>query len=246
VKDRTVGRVVRALRHRKRLTQWQLGEACGVSQGTISNLEGGHIDRMSVRAVRAALSRLDADLSLQVFWRYGVVDLLLDERHLVLVGVTSNILRRHGWDVVPEISYSEYGERGSIDLVALQTARRVLLIVEVKTELVSIEATLRKLDEKVRLGPTIVRDRFGWQLALVGRVLVLPEESTARRRVARHEAVLDQALPQRGRAFISWLRSPVRPLAAIWFASPTTGRDHKRRVVTRSVIGRGEIGQSDA
>ena len=244
--DRTVGRVVRALRHGKRLTQRQLGEACGVSQGTISNLEGGHIERMSVRAVRGALSRLDADLSLQVFWRHGVVDLLLDERHAGLVGVTANILRGHGWDVVPEISYSEYGERGSIDLAALQAARRVLLIVEVKTELVSIEATLRKLDEKVRLGPTIVRDRFGWQPALVGRVLVLPEESTARRRVARHSAVLDQALPQRGRSLISWLRSPVGPLAAIWFASSTTGRDHKRRVVTRSVMRRGETGQSDA
>ncbi len=120
------------------------------------------------------------------------------------------------------------------------------LSVEVKTELVSIEATLRKLDEKVRLGPTIVRDRFGWQPALVGRVLVLPEESTARRRVARHSAVLDQALPQRGRSLISWLRSPVGPLAAIWFASSTTGRDHKRRVVTRSVMRRGETGQSDA
>ena len=108
------------------MTQRQLGEACGVSQGTISNLEGGHIERMSVRAVRGALSRLDADLSLQVFWRHGVVDLLLDERHAGLVGVTANILRGHGWDVVPEISYSEYGERGSIDLAALQAARRVL------------------------------------------------------------------------------------------------------------------------
>ena len=145
---------------------------------------------------------------------------------------------------MPEISYSEYGERGSIDLAPLQAATRVLLIVEVKTELVSIESTLRKLEEKVRLGPSIVRDRFGWQPALVGRVLVLPEESTARRRVARHSAVLDQAFPQRGRAFISWLRSPFGPLAAIWFASPTTGTYHKRRVVTRYVIRRGETGRS--
>ncbi|TME80876.1 MAG: helix-turn-helix transcriptional regulator [Chloroflexi bacterium] len=233
VNDRTVGRVVRILRRRKGMTQRQLGGACGLSQGAISKLEAGRIDHTTIETVRIVLSRLNAELSLQIFWREGIIDRLLDERHAALVGQTAHQLRRFGWVVAPEVSYSEYGERGSIDLLGSRPAFGALVVVEVKTDLISLEATLRKLDEKARLAPRVARERLGWQASSVGCVLVLLDESTARRRVARHAVVLDQALPARGRAVSRWIRQPAGSLAGIWFLSDTTSGNWARVSVSQ-------------
>ena len=127
-----------------------------MSQPTISALERGQIDCTPLRTVRTVLDALDATAWLDVSWRGGIIARLLDERHAALVGAVASSLTSWRWEVVPELSYSEYGERGSIDLAAWHADSRTLLVIEVKTELVSVESTLRKLDEKVRLGPKIV------------------------------------------------------------------------------------------
>jgi len=221
VNDLTAGRAIRLLRQRRRWRQRDLADKAGVSQGMISSLERGQIDRTPLRTVRAVLDALDANVWLDVWWRGGMIDRLLDERHAALVGTVAGTLTSWNWEVVPELSYSEFGERGAIDLVAWHAGSRTLLIVEVKTELVSVESTLRKLDEKVRLGPKIVGERFGWRPAAVGRLLILPSDRTQRRHVERHAAVLDRAVAIRGRAVRAWLRDPRGPLAALWFVSPT-------------------------
>ena len=46
------------------------------------------------------------------------MDRLVDDRHAVLVAAAGSLLTRAGWEVLPEVTYSRYGERGSIDLVA--------------------------------------------------------------------------------------------------------------------------------
>ena len=76
--------------------------------------------------------------------------------------MTLGLLGAAGWMVRPEVSYSEWGERGSIDLLGWHASTRSLLIVEVKSELASVEETLRKHDEKVRLGSVVASRRLGW------------------------------------------------------------------------------------
>jgi transcriptional regulator with XRE-family HTH domain len=195
VNDLTVGRAIRLLRRRRRWRQRDLADRAGVSQPTISALERGQIDCTPLRTVRTVLDALDATAWLEVSWRGGIIARLLDERHAALVGAVAGSLASWRWEVVPELSYSEYGERGSIDLAAWHADSRTLLVIEVKTELVSVESTLRKLDEKVRLGPKIVGGRLGWRPAAAARLLVLPSDRTQRRHVERHVAVLDRALP---------------------------------------------------
>ena len=225
--DLTVGRVIRLLRHRHRWRQQDLADKAGVSQGMISLLERGQVDRAALRTVRAVLEALDASAWLDVRWRGGIVERLLDERHAALVGAVATALTRWKWEVVPEVSYSVFGERGSIDLVAWHASSRTLLVIEVKTELASVEATLRKHDEKVRLGPRVVAERFGWRPATVGRLVVLPSDRTQRRHVQRHAAVLDRALSVRGHAVRAWLRDPRGPLAGLWFVSATNTTDRR-------------------
>jgi transcriptional regulator with XRE-family HTH domain len=223
--DVTVGRSIRILRLRLGWRQRDLAREAGVSQGLVSLLERGLLDHVALRKVRAVLDALDAGASLDVRWRGGILDRLLDERHATLVGTVASLLTGWGWEVVPEVSYSVFGERGSIDLIAWHAASRTLLIIEVKTDLVSVEGTLRKLDEKVRLGPKIIAERFGWRPALVGRLLILPADRTQRRHVERHAAVLDRALPVRGRAVRAWLRRPHGNLAGLWFVTDAVATD---------------------
>jgi hypothetical protein len=148
------------------------------------------------------------------------------------------MLREDGWEVQPEVSYSIYGERGSIDLLAWHPSTCTILVIEIKTELVSVEETLRKHDEKVRLAPRIAAERLGWApVGSVGRVLVLPDLSTPRRRVARHAAALGAAYPTRGSAARAWLREPVGALSAVVFIKtqiPRGTASHRRKRVRQA------------
>jgi transcriptional regulator with XRE-family HTH domain len=231
MQDITIGRVVRALRHRLGLRQEDLGERAGVSQDFVSLVERGRIGNLTLDRVRRVCDQLDARFVISVQWRGGDLDRLLDEGHAALMGRIAAMLESRGWETDPEVTFSEFGERGSIDVLAWHPATRTLLVVEVKTELTSIEETLRRHDVKVRLAPKIAADRHGWRPASIGRLLVLPDHSTPRRRVVRHAPVLDRAYAWRGTACRAWLRSGGSG-SGLLFLSLTSGGRHRRGPVS--------------
>ena len=96
-----------------------------------------------------------------VRWHGGDLDRLLDEAHAGLVERVAQLLRRLGWQVLVEVSYNRWGERGSVDILAWHAAARTVLVVEVKSEITAVEETLRKHDTKVRLAPAILHERLG-------------------------------------------------------------------------------------
>ncbi len=151
-------------------------------------------------------------------------DRVVDERHAGILGTAETWLEALCWLCAAEVTYSEWGERGSIDILAWHKPTSTLLVVEIKTELASVEATLRKLDEKVRLAPRIALSRFGWQAAVVGRLLVLPDQRSERRRVAANSPVLDRAFPTRSYVARRWCRSPAGAVAALLFLPEPAGR----------------------
>ena len=61
------------------------------------------------------------------------------------------------WILAPEVSYSIFGERGVIDILAWHPTRRALLVIELKSELTSIEETLRRDLARVTL-EDVLRD----------------------------------------------------------------------------------------
>lgn len=220
--DVRVGRILRALRRRRGWTQKELGRRANVSQQAISLIERGHGGRLSGQTVRRIFAALDARWEPTVSWRGGDLDRLLDEEHARLVGEISRRLAHVGWDVAIEVTYSDFGDRGSVDVLAARRDLLAIVVVEVKSELVAIESTLRKLDEKVRIArESIGRERFGFRPRLVGRLLVLPSTNVARRRVARSSDVLDVGLPDRAGRVRSWLGAPDGGLAGIQFVSDT-------------------------
>jgi len=211
----------------------------GVSQDAVSRAERGRLEEMTVRRVRAITRALDAELVLVVRWRGGDLERLLDEGHAAVLGASAGMLQADGWQVIAEVTYAVFGERGSIDLLAWHAASRCLLVVEVKTALVSVEGTMRKHDEKVRLASGIATERFGWRASAVARLLVLPDTSTARRAVERHAAVLDGAYSLRADALRQWLRTPADGdggVSGLLFAPGTRGVRGIGRRITRKRI----------
>lgn len=224
------GRICRALRLRLRLSQRKLGLRVGLSQQAVSLVERGHGAKLSGAALRRLFAGMDARWEPTVSWRGGDLDRLLDARHAQLVGIVVALLRRLGWRVEVEVTYSAFGERGSIDILAWWPPLRIALVVEIKSELVSVEATVRKLDEKVRLTiDSIAETRFGERPRAVARLLVLPDTTTERRRVARADSVLAAALPHRGTAVRRWLRKPVGPDRGLLFVADTNPGSERRR-----------------
>lgn len=215
-----------------------LAASAGLSQSLVSLIERGQIDAIAVGKVAAVLRALDADLLLLARWRGGDLDRLLDEAHAGLVGATADLLGAAGWSVEVEITYSIGFERGSIDLLGWRSNSATMLVVEVKSELVSVEETLRRHDAKARLAARIAADRFGWRARTVARLLVLPEGTTPRRRVTRHDAVLGRAYPLRSGAARAWLTQPTSAQGSLLFvpSPPNSGVRGRRRSTTRKRI----------
>lgn len=215
--DQKVGSVLRALRRRRRWRQADIAMRAGVSQATVSRMERGHLDHFSLRALRAIAAALDARVDLTPRWRAGELDRLLDARHSVLAGAVAEQLMAASWVAVPEVSYSIYGEGGSIDLLAWCASSRALLVVEVKTEIVDLQDLLASVDRKRRLAPRIAAER-GWVGASKASVwVVLPDGRTNRRRLSAYRALLRAAFPSDGRKVAAWLRSPSAPIASLSF-----------------------------
>lgn len=226
--NRRVGKLHRRLRLRARLTQKALSVKCGVPRWKIGRLEADLIDALRFEEVERCLMALGAELEVRVNYRGAAADRLIDEAHARLVARIVEVLRGLGWDTRVEVTFSKWGERGSYDILAWHPVAAALLAIEVKSEIATVEGTLRPLDVKVRLARTVASERFGWHAHLVGQVLVLPEDRTARRAVERHAQVLRSALPATSREIKSWLRHPTSPIAGIWFISALGGEAWSR------------------
>jgi len=223
--DRRFGLAVRALRRRLHWRQRDLSSRARVRQQEVSDVERGHLDKVRVGTLRRITGALDARTAMDFQWRGGTLDRLVDHGHAELVERAAAVLTACGWRVRPEVSFAIFGERGSIDLLAWHEATRTALIIEVKAELTSVEETLRRFDVKERVAATVVRQTLGWEPVLIGRLLVFPETSTARRRVAEHARTFASRFPNHGRELRGWLRAPAGEFAAVWFLSgvPTVG-----------------------
>ncbi len=216
---------MRALRLRAALRQVDVATRAGVSQSLVSAIENGRCGTVAIDTLREVFGAVGAGFEGQVLWRGPSLERLLDERHAALVGAAATRLTALGWLVHPEVTYSVFGERGSIDLLGSRVDRRVVVVEEIKSDITRAEETLRKLDEKVRLvEERIASERLGWKAAAVGRVLVLPDTDRARRQVRRRAAVFDAALASRGSDVRAWLRDPTGPIAGILFIADI-GRD---------------------
>lgn len=223
--DDRIAYVLRAIRRRLGLRQIDVAARANVPREDVIALEAGRAGEVRVERVRRVFDALGGHARLTVWWRGAAADRLLDERHAAMVERVLEVARQRGWETAVEVTFSRFGERGSIDVLAGQRSCAAAAVIEVKGSIGALEEVNRSLDAKVRLAPAIVRDTFGWSPKHVGRILVVPDESSVRRLVARHAATMEAAYPARSREVRAWLRAPQRSLRGLWFLSEVAKGD---------------------
>lgn len=227
----------RALRQRRRMTQGQVGAKAHVSGSVVSRIERGQADRSAVHTLVRVAAALDARIDVRLLWQGEGLDRLLDRRHAHLVDLVLEILTSNSWDVATEVSFSVYGERGSIDILAFHPSTGSLLVIEIKSVLPDMQSMLAGIDRKGRLAGDIAHKR-GWRATSVSRLLILPDDRTARRRVDEHAATFRTALPARTREVRSWLPHPDGALNGVMFVSDVHLAGTRQRVRSSSGPGR--------
>lgn len=218
-------RAVRALRLRKGWTQSTLGRRAGVSRQVVSRIERGDVAGVTIGVLDRVATALAASVTVQCRWRGAELDRLIDAAHAALQQDAAALLIGCGWEVRAEVSFNHFGDRGRVDLLALDPSRRVLLVVEVKSALGDLQETLGRLDVKARLGRQIAAE-VGWdQVGRVVPALVLADSKVARRAVVEHPALFAR-YGVRGRRAVAWLRalSERAPSGLLWFANRPNSR----------------------
>lgn len=210
--DRRVGRLFREVRIHRGWRQRDLAERAGVSAAQISATERGRLEHVSLHALRKLGDALDIRVSIDPWWRAGRADQLLDRAHAALVDHVAGLLRDAGWDVLVEFTFNEYGDRGSVDILAWHAGTRTLLLVEVKSRIDDLQEAARSFMVKVRVVPKAVEREHGWQPATVSRVLAIIDTHANRALVGEHAATFDSIWAGRTAAVRRHIREPAAPL----------------------------------
>jgi transcriptional regulator with XRE-family HTH domain len=221
--DARVGGVIRVVRLRRGWRQSDLAAAAHVSRATVSRAERGHLAAILLPNLRAIAAVLEIRLDFVPWWRGGELDRMINAGHGALHEQIAHMLGElPGWTSAAEVTFSIFGERGSIDLLAWHADRRALLVVELKTEIPDPAALIAQVDRYARLARTVATER-GWDAATVSRWVAVAESDMNRRRVSRHRAMLRNAFPANGHGMRHWLRNPAEPVAALSFLADVHG-----------------------
>jgi hypothetical protein len=189
-----------------------------------------------LRALRHVARALEIHLAVSARLPHGELDRILNADHAELHEQVARLLDRlPGWVHAPEVSFAVYGERGVIDILAFHPGSRSLLVIELKTELISLEDLLSTMDIRMRHATAIGRGR-GWHARSVSAWVVITDADVNRRRAKAYASTLRAAFPTDGRRMRSWLRNPEGVVRAFSFwANSTHGTG------TRTTAGRRRV-----
>lgn len=233
----SIGRGLRALRHRRNLRQRDASALAGIARSVLADLEAGRLASHAVEALTQAAEALGGSIRIDLVVPGGDLRRLLDADHAAIQAEWKQMLERSGWLVDAELTFNHYGERGSIDLFAWHPATRTLLVIEIKTVIVDIQDLLAGIDRKARIGRSLATER-GWRPTAVVPMLLVAEGSTARRRITEHASLFSR-FALRGRAAVAWLRQPEAasvPTGVLCITKLSQARSDDRRRAGRQRI----------
>jgi transcriptional regulator with XRE-family HTH domain len=212
-----IGSAFRAIRIRKGLRQRDVAERAGVDRDLVGRIERGGVGRVPLDHLHLVAGALGIRVRVDLIWQDGDLDRVLNAAHAALhESVAGFFTGLPLWVLAGEVSFSIFGERGVIDILAWHAASRSLLIIELKTALVDPQELVATMDRRVRLGRRIAQER-GWNPATVSSWVILTDTTTNHRRVRQHQGLLRGAFPADGHAIGTWLRNPTGSVSALSF-----------------------------
>jgi transcriptional regulator with XRE-family HTH domain len=238
VRTIVIGRVLRMLRIRKGWRQEDVASKANVSPSAVGRHERGWIGSLTAVERHAAVFGMRVEVRL--VGRAGELVRLADDEHAAITELLVAWFRQHDFVTEPEASFSEWGERGRIDLLAYDPRTGILVVVEVKTQLLDLQDLFGGLNAKLRLSSTIA-GRHGWQTRRTAVVLAVADTAANRAVVRAHPALFDgfeagrltaAAIASPGARLLRWIR-PVAASRSSWIAG--------RQRVRRSHLNRQEV-----
>lgn len=218
-----LGAAFRAVRLRRGWRQADVARAARVSTATVSRIERGRFASLPIDTLRRVAAGLDIRIDVIPRWRGGELDRMIAAGHSAMHESVARALRDTEWSLAAETTFSVYGERGVVDILAFHPPTGALLVIELKTELVDVQALIGTVDRYRRLAPQIAHER-GWTVRSVSCWVLLRDTPSNHRRLAAHATVLRTAFPQDGRRVRGWLRNPDGRIAALSFLSDSHAR----------------------
>ncbi|MBX3031549.1 MAG: hypothetical protein KF809_15490 [Chloroflexi bacterium] len=215
--DAQLGSAIRAVRIRAERTQADVAKAAFVRRYDVSCVEQGKFSGMSLSEVRRIASSLGMWVELKPNWRGVNLEHLVNGAHTALQeAVLSYLDGRAGWIAHPEVTFSIFGERGAIDILAWHAATRTVLIIELKTLVVDPADLVKQMGRRLRLATEIAATQ-GWRARDAATWVIFTDTHTNRRQVARRRTLLQGLAGLDGRTVRSWLQAPSGPMSALSF-----------------------------
>jgi transcriptional regulator with XRE-family HTH domain len=214
--DRQAGSLLRLIRIQRRRRQKDVAEKARVPRSVVIKIEAGRLEQVTVGQLRAVVQANGAWLENRIHTPGDDGLRMLRRAHAEAQQQVIERLASDNWITVPEASFSIYGERGVIDVLAWQPLHRALLIVETKTLLVDLGDLLATMDRRIRLSGTIAAER-GWAPQVVGAWIAVTDTRLNRQRLSTYAELLRSAFPADGRQIGAWLREPRTAIRALGF-----------------------------
>lgn len=208
----------------------------GCSRSVVSDLEHGRLEDISLGLMRRICKVLEVQLQITGRWHGADLDRLMSSGHSALHDGAASIFAKRlpEWALSPEVSFSIWGERGVIDILAWHADTRTVLVIELKTEVADINDMVGVVDRKERLATKVAKER-GWSAEHVAVWVIVADSRTNRRHLAAHRAMLRNAFPSDGRQMARWLRRPTGTIRALGFIDVPMATPRRRVRASRAV-----------
>jgi transcriptional regulator with XRE-family HTH domain len=194
-----VGLAVKDLRTALGWTQRTLAAKSGVSQAWISEIERGRCPDVSISTIDRLLVAMGARLLIDVKAPFLANPRQRDVVHAKCSSFVARRLERSGWSVATEVEIGDDRSRGWIDVLAWHPATCLVLVIEVKTELLDLGAIERTIGWYEREAWAAAR-RLGWQPRRVLGCLVMLSTEVVEQRIRDNRSLLDREFPIRAKA----------------------------------------------
>lgn len=203
------------LRLRRNWRQSDVADRARISPAAIGRHENGILG--SLRALERHAGVFGLRVDVRVSGRGGELARITDEEHAAIVAALASSFREMGCAVEPEASFSEWGERGRVDLLVYEPVSGTVIIVEVKTELVDLQDLFGALNVRERL-TRVIAERRGWQMRRCVTLLAVASTAANRETVRAHASLFDEfarrtltpdLLRSQARRVLHWVPAPV-------------------------------------